>query len=229
MLGLRTIASISALLGAVTFAAMAMAQMRGPGMPLPGGSSGFGHGVAVSFNGRPHSHGFGSGAIFLADPFYSDYPVAPLTLPTQYVVVQPPPAAVDTPPETKSEPLMIELQGNRYVRFGGRQQSAERGLNAPPDYAEVQANNSPSAGQHPAQAELPPAVLVFRDGHREQVPEYAIIGGIIYASGDYWQTGHWTKNIQLSALNIPATIQANHEAGIRFMLPSAPNEVVTRP
>jgi hypothetical protein len=60
-------------------------------------------------------------------------------------------------------------------------------------------------------------------------PEYAIVGNTIYASGDYWQSGHWTKNIEVSALNIPATIQANHEAGIRFILPSAPNEVVTRP
>nr|AYC79477.1 hypothetical protein [uncultured bacterium] len=118
---------------------------------------------------------------------------------------------------------MIELQGNRYVRFGGRQRSADRGTSAPPDFAASQANpqSTPS--------ELPPTILVFRDGHREEVPQYAIVGSTIYANGDYWQSGHWTKDIQLSALNIPATVQANHENGVRFILPSAPNEVVTRP
>jgi hypothetical protein len=137
--------------------------------------------------------------------------------------VQPPTAA--TPPETKSEPLMIELQGNRYVRFGGRQQSPERGTTAPLDYAEA----GQFSTQRPAQPELPPTVLIFRDGHREQVPEYAIVGGTLYASGDYWQSGHWTKNIQLSTLNIPETVRANHDNGVKFLLPSAPNEVVTRP
>jgi len=221
MLRPHIVALISALLGAAVFAPISMAQMRGPG------SSGFGHSVGVSFTGRPH-HSFGPAAIFLGDPFYADYPVAPLTIPPQYVVVQPA-TTVDTPPETKSEPLMIELQGNRYVRFGGRQQSGERGMNAAPDYAEAQAGNSSRLTQPPAHPELPPTVLIFRDGHREQVPEYAIVGSTLYATGDYWQSGHWTKNIRLSALNIPATVKANHDNGVNFMLPSAPNEVVTRP
>jgi hypothetical protein len=218
---------IIALLIAAVFAPFATAQMRGPTMTMPGAvpPSGFARGVNVSFTGRPRSHAFGPGAIFLGDPFYQDYPVAPLALPPQYVVVQPP-TIVDTPPETKSEPLMIELQGNRYVRFGGRQQSAERGTTAAPDYA---AGEAGSAARAQVQPELQPAVLIFRDGHREQVPEYAIVGGTLYASADYWQTGQWTKNIQISALNIPATVQANRDNGIKFTLPSAANEVVTRP
>jgi len=223
------IAPIIALLGTAVFAPIAMAQMRASAMGMHGAvsSSGFGRSVGVSFTGRPHPHPFGPGAIFLGDPFYGDYPVEPLTVPPPQVVVVQPASAAATPPETVSEPLMIELQGNRYVRFGGRQQSAERGTNAPPDYTEAEAHTS--ALQGPAQPELAPAILIFRDGHREQVPEYAIVGGTLYASGDYWQSGHWTKNIQISALNLPATIQANHDAGIKFTLPAAPNEVVTRP
>jgi hypothetical protein len=139
-----------------------------------------------------------------------------------------PSTTADTPPEPKSEPLMIELQGNRYVRFGGRQQSAERGVNAAPDYADAEAAKS-SRPRPQTQPEIPPTVLIFRDGHREQVPEYTIVGRTLYASGDYWQTGHWTKDIQLSALNIPATEKANHDNGLKFMLPSAPNEVVLGP
>jgi hypothetical protein len=214
------IASISVFLGAGVLAPVTSAQMRSVGF------SGSGRGIGVSFTGAPRSRSFGSGAIFFGDGFYADNPVTPLTIPPQYVVVQPAPTIADTPPETKSEPLMIELQGDRYVRFGGRQQSAERGTTAMPDYAAADTGRS---WRPQSPLELPPAVLIFRDGHREQVPEYAIIGGTLYASADYWQTGQWTKNIQLSTLNIPATVRANQEKGIKFTLPSAPNEVVTRP
>jgi hypothetical protein len=93
-----------------------------------------------------------------------------------------PSTTADTPPEPKSEPLMIELQGNRYVRFGGRQQSAERGVNAAPDYADAEAAKS-SRPRPQTQPEIPPTVLIFRDGHREQVPEYTIVGRTLYASG----------------------------------------------
>jgi hypothetical protein len=229
----------SALLGAMVFVPISRAQMRGATMGVPGGAgyAGFVRNVGFSNNGfsntsvsfaGPRSRSFGPGAIFLGDPFYADYPVAPATIPPQFVIVQPAPA-VDTPPEAKSEPLLIELQGNRYVRFGGKQQSAERGTATPPDYAEADARSSPRITQPPAQTELPLAVLIFKDGHREQAPEYAIVGNTIYASANCWQTGHWTRNIQLSSLDIPATVQANHENGVKFTLPSAPNEVITRP
>jgi hypothetical protein len=211
------IASI-ALLGAAVGAPASLAQMRG---------GGFARSVGVSFAGPPRSRSFGPGAIVLGDPFYADNAGAPVIIPPQFVMAQPS-MIVDTPPEPKSEPLMIELQGDRYVRIGGRQQSAERGMNATPDYAQAEAGKSSQVIQQPSQPE-PPTVLIFRDGHREQVPGYAIVGNTLYANGDYWQSGSWTKNIQISALNIPATIQANHEAGVRFTLPSAPNEVVTRP
>jgi hypothetical protein len=199
---------IVALLAVTIFGRISVAQMRAPTMGM-----------------RPF-HSIGSRAIFLGSPFlYADYPAQPLPVQPQVVIVQTA-SPVDMPPETRSEPLLIELQGNKYVRFGGRDQSEERAMNAPPDYAETEIHSSPPLTRQP---ELPPAILIFRDGHREQASEYAIIGGTLYASGDYWQSGHWTKNIQLSALNIPATVQANHDAGIKFTLPSAPNEIVTRP
>jgi hypothetical protein len=221
------VALISVALSAAVFAPIAMAQMRGAGMSMRGARapSGFGHNAGVGFAGRSHLHSFG--AIFLGDPFYADYPGAPLTIPSQFVATQPE-AAADAPLEPKSEPLMIELQGNRYLRFGGRQQLAEPGSNAAPGYAEAQAPSNPQVPQPRARPELP-TVLIFRDGHREQVSEYAIIGSTLYANGDYWDSGYWTKSVQLSALNIPATMKANHDNGVKFTLPSAPNEVITRP
>lgn len=221
---------IVALFGVTTLATLSMAQMRVPSMTLPGAvvPSGLARSASVSFNGGFHHRPFGPPAIFLGSPFYADYvePSATPPTPPQVVIVQP--ANGSQPPsEVKTEPLLIELQGDHYVRFGGKHESAERSATASPDYAE-EVHATASKDQR-ARPELPSAILIFRDGHREPVPEYAIVGGTLYTNGDYAQTGHWTRSIQLSALDLPATIQANRDAGIKFTLPTAPNQVVTRP
>ena len=77
----------------------------------------------------------------------------------------------------------------------------------------------------------PPAVprktvLVFIDGLKEEVIKYVIKGNMLYASVDYWSTGSWTRAIPLSQLNVPATIKLNQKRGLRFRLPSGPNEIV---
>jgi hypothetical protein len=238
IIDLKIIELIAALLGAAIFVPMAKAQMRAPAMTSLGqapssfpsalGASGAvlpPHNVNTSFNEQRRSHSFAP--VLLGSPFlYADYSTQPLTVQSAPpVVIVQPASTPDALEETKSEPLLIELRGNRYVRFGGAQKSVERGTNAPPDYVESGVGKLPRL----AQPALPPTLLVFRDGHREQVPEYAIVSGVLYASEDYWQSGHWTKTIQLSTLDIPATVKANHDNGVKFMLPSAPNEVVVTP
>lgn len=204
---------IIALLGVAVIAPISMAQMRSFPVAL---------GHTISFNQPLHPRS--PGAILLGSPaLYADYPAEPLavqTAPPQVVIVQP--AATPDVSETKAEPLMIELQGNHYVRFGGLPQSADRGVDLPSDYSEAAKSSKPAP-------QLPPAILIFRDGHREQVREYVIVAGVLYADQNYWQDGHWTKNIQLSALNLPATAKANLDSGVTFRLPSAPNEVVVGP
>lgn len=195
-----------------------------------GGGRGFGPGGRAGFRGE---RGF-----FLGNPFwYADYPLGPLTYqaPSPTVVVIPSPAAnsaSDTKPEPTSEPLLIEWQGDHYARFGGVARAAGTGS---PDYAEpaagtpMQTMKPASSGAPIKSATLPPAILIFRDGHREQVWDYAIVGGVMYARGDYWRDGYWTKTVQLSALDVPATMSANEASSVKFVLPAGPNEVVTRP
>ena len=77
--------------------------------------------------------------------------------------------------------------------------------------------------------ELPPAVLVFRDGRREEVSDYTIMNGTMYSKADYWTSGSWTKKIQIADLDVPATVKINQERGVKFVLPASPNEVVMRP
>jgi hypothetical protein len=201
----------------------AMAQMRG----------GFGGGVH-NIGGFAGSEGrqFGRGLVWYGDPFlYSDYS-QPLVYPPPaqpVVIVQPSAAAVSAEP--KADPLMIEWQGDHYVRYSGQGATA-KGNGLPLDYSE---NPPATAGtqlpptQQTSRVDLPPAVLVFRDGHREQVSDYVIANGNLYARGDYWHDGFWSKTVQLSALDMPATLRANSDSGVKFVLPSAPNEVVTRP
>ncbi len=77
--------------------------------------------------------------------------------------------------------------------------------------------------------DLVPAVVVFRDGHREEVAAYTITDGVLYAQGNYYTDGSWNRKIDLSSLNLPETIEASRSRGVHFRLPAAPNEVVTRP
>ena len=77
--------------------------------------------------------------------------------------------------------------------------------------------------------ELPPAVLIFRDGHREEASEYTIADGVLYTRADYYTTGSWTRKIELSSLNLSETAKSNESRGIKFQIPSSPNEVIVRP
>jgi hypothetical protein len=210
------------LLAATVSAPFSTAQMRG------------GRSVSMSHGGGFH-HGtrrFNGGG-FLGSPFFSDYDAA-----ESGAVENAPPlvliqraAAAESETKPRLAPLLIEWQGNRYVRFGGAQGTEERGTSQHPDYAE---SNPPMPARQKvpqnedaaSPRELPSAVLVYRDGHREEVSDYAIANGMIYIQGDYWQSGHSTKPVALSALDTLATIQANQERGVKFMLPSASNVVI---
>jgi hypothetical protein len=52
---------------------------------------------------------------------------------------------------------------------------------------------------------------------------------VMYSSADYWSSGSWNKKIQLADLDVPGTLRLNQERGVKFVLPSAANEVITRP
>ncbi|MBV9180497.1 MAG: hypothetical protein JO356_04230 [Acidobacteria bacterium] len=126
------------------------------------------------------------------------------------------PAPREIIPERKQEPLpepeLLELQGNQWVRVT--------------TFKTAISETEP----HPVTPKpLSPAVLIFRDGHREEIDSYSIIGAILYTKGDYWTTGSWTRSIQVSDLNLTATLKENHARGLSFDLPSGPSEVIIRP
>ena len=130
---------------------------------------------------------------------------------------------------SSSQPLMIELQNGHYVRVNNTVANGDALALDPPLSRARSIPSVASTNSAPQTQPLPPAVLVFRDGHREEVRDYTIADGILYARGDYYTDGYWNKKINLIALNVPETMQANATRNVKFVLPSSPNEVITRP
>lgn len=200
------------------------------------GSAGSVRGFGGQF--RSHPHNAAARGYFLGDTafLYDDYPFGPAvpeTAPPQFVLMQSPAAAVDTP-SVKIASLLIELEGDHYVRYGGVPRSAEP-ASMRLGISTLDATSRPATTQsQTAQHDLPPTVLVFHDGHRVEVADYAIVGRTIYAhragaSSDDENAGYGLNNIQVSALDISSTVKANRENGVSFVLPAGPNQVVTRP
>ncbi|MGO8796571.1 MAG: hypothetical protein ACLQLC_17250 [Candidatus Sulfotelmatobacter sp.] len=129
-----------------------------------------------------------------------------------------------------TQPLMIELQNGRYVHVSN---AAIDGEALPLDLsarnvAAVKLSEKRSNGDRTIASDhtLLPTVLIFRDGHSEEVREYTITDGALYARGDLYTDGYWNKKIALAALDLPQTLQANANRNVKFLLPSSANEVI---
>jgi hypothetical protein len=140
-----------------------------------------------------------------------------------------------------SQPLLIELQNGRYVSVSttpidGEARDLTAPQNPPPpasarNFNRLMAANSaaPEIAPSSPPPPLPPVTLFFRDGHSEEVRDYTIANGILYAAGDYYTDGYWNKKIDLSTVDLTRTLQANAARDVKFILPASPNEVITRP
>ena len=212
--------------------------MGGPtGIPTSGigtaATAGFSGGVVVGNVRFDRGHGSARRAILLPYPyFYSDYGDDTGEAAQPQIVVVPTPAPTPSvAPPAPLESLLIEWRGDHFVRTIMSQKSSAAGQTAPEgsekSAVRVSVPGRKNAAQPPRQ--LPPAVLVFRDGRQEQVSDYTIMGGTIYSKADYWTSGSWTRKIQIADLDVPATLKVNQERGLKFVLPASPNEVIIRP
>jgi hypothetical protein len=70
----------------------------------------------------------------------------------------------------------------------------------------------------PAQKEAPPVptTLIFRDGRRSEVTNYAIVGGTLWIFND-----QRARKVPIASLDIPATQQANEDRGVDFVVPAS--------
>lgn len=176
--------------------------------------------------GRFRGRGFrNSGLLYpwpYDDGFYSDYSDY------GYGYEQPPappqpPATASLQPQTSNEPIvapvLLELQGNHWVKVDSFTMPS----------SSVATGEKSASLMSGAPKEMPPAVLVYRDGHTEELSSYTIIGESIHTKANYWTNGAWTRTIQIADLDIPATLKQNQQRGVKFDLPSGPDEVIIRP
>jgi hypothetical protein len=191
----------------------------------------FGH---RSQRGSSNTYGYLYSPYFFPDEDYLDYgPDTPEAYPVQQeypvhtaIAETAPPAPAAMPAES----LLLEYRDGQWVRIPTGNQMAIL-QSGKPDVAQAsgpqRAGSSPTAAA-PTQPELPHAIVVFLDGHMEDVGKYMIQGDTLFTNTDYWSTGSWTRKIPLSELDLPASLKLNKERGSKFNLPSGPNEVVVR-
>jgi hypothetical protein len=148
--------------------------------------------------------------------FYDDYAESYEPEPAPAAQPLAAPAPVPVKAEPVPDPVLLELRGNQWVKV--------ESFSSVPAAAPV---NTPSAQAAVQQSD--PAVLIYRDGHSEELSSYSIIGPVIYTKGDYWSSGNWTRKIQIADLDLPATLKQNQARGVKFELPSGPDEVMIRP
>jgi len=184
-------------------------------------------GRTPSFN-RP---GFGRAVAFypipFSDPFYSGYASdAAFPASTQPIVFMMQAAATPSAPDPAppSQPLMIELQGDRYVQVSGSAAAQLQTIDRTPSFRPTAHSTEATTSPQPVST-----ILVFRDGQRQEVSAYTITDGTLYAAADYYTSGAWNEKIALASLNVPETIAANQSRGVPFRLPTSSNEVMVGP
>jgi hypothetical protein len=109
------------------------------------------------------------------------------------------------PYQQQTQPIVVVVDPKSSDdRYGDHSFNEQRG-SAPP----------PAQTQAPAQ-EQDPTVLVFRDGHKQEVRNYAIVGQMLW---DFGAKG--THKIPLSELDLDTTRKLNDDRGVDFVLPKS--------
>src|SRR6266568_4505393 len=226
MLRVFSLALIAAVCSPALFAqgrvAISVSRPAAVSGPRAGSEPGVQRGSRVILSGVMHRHSFARPPFFYgygSPYFYSDY-----YEPYQEEYARPEPPVQPAPAaEVKNEPLpdpvLLERRGNQWVRVTSFVQAP----------AETAVPESRTQAEKSALQPERPAVLIYRDGHSEEVSSYSIIGRTIYAKSDYWSNGAWTRNIQVADLDIAATMRENEQRGVKFDLPSGPDEIMIRP
>ena len=154
-------------------------------------------------DGRGEHHRSGA----YTPPLYYAYPV---------------PYAVDLGPN-QDQPAEGEAEAQDQEPYqGGPTVFDRRGMGAasyiPPvhNLAPPHQQEHAEAGPAPAPENLEPTTLIFKDGHKLEVSNYAIIGSTLFDM----TPGH-TRKVPLSSLDLEATRRQNDEHGVTFELPNS--------
>jgi hypothetical protein len=231
------------LLASVLVISAAEPQRGFGGRPAPSAHAGWSrfHGTGSTFASPTYARsglgirrgGWGYGASWGYSPFSDFYDRGEDYARPDFEPPAPPEPIAYEPPEPVKviQPILIERQGNAWVQVSGYTQGKVSGLENPQLAGETAGAKASAPGQESSgsRSQLPPATLVFRDGHQEEIKGYTIIGSTLYAKSDFWATGVWTRKVDFAELDVPATLKLNQQNGAPFRLPSGPQEVIIRP
>jgi hypothetical protein len=173
------------------------------GPPVPGYNYHYGYGS--KYNGYYGGYGYrGFGGAYVM-PYY--YPVDP-SLAYGYDYVGAGPDLYSGPPLGPNDPsLHMIVEQPPVDPYAAGPENFQPYPDPPPVAA---AQPTPTAPE-PKPAE--PIVLVFRNGHQQEVTNYAIMGDSLYV----FDKGR--RKIALADLDIPATVKANDDRGVEFEVP----------
>ena len=133
----------------------------------------------------------------------------PVYVPYAYPVA----VAAEPDPEAEAEPDPPALTIFEHRSTSERVPSAVADSSRYAHQPTVAAEEDPSPADARQQI---PVVLVYLDGHEQEVKNYAIVGTTLYDLGTF--VAH---KIPLAELNLKATIKANDDRGVEFSVPAS--------
>jgi hypothetical protein len=171
---------------------------------VPGHVTSFGFGARNGFHQRPFERGRHHirRPFVVYSPYYGGYAYAPYAYPYYYdgedysdsADSQAPPADYRDDYRSNDDHQILD-QDYRTESSRPKEQSSER-------------SPEPIAAQ-------PSTLLIFKDGHQQEISNYAIVGSTLYDLSD----GR-SKKVQLAELDLSATVKENDERGVEFQLPA---------
>lgn len=149
-----------------------------------------------------------------ANPFFGGVYYVPYAVPyddySDYSVMSP---GVDDTMEdeySRPGPTIFDSHGAAGHDYPAPRASGNYRLSEPP----AQPSAAVAQPQEPPQ-EQPPTVLVFKDGRKMEIGNYAIVGATLYDLSD----GR-SKKVALAELDLAATMKQNDDRGVEFKLPA---------
>ncbi len=127
-------------------------------------------------------------------------------------------AQADTPSGSRAERRLATINGIPESEEQGAGGNAGEDLVASGDAGSAALASPAEVAPGPPEPVVaqPTTVLVFKDGHRSEVVNYAIVGDTLF---DF--SGERARKIAIADLDIAATQKVNDAAGVEFKLPSA--------
>jgi|HubBroStandDraft_1064217.scaffolds.fasta_scaffold00017_12 hypothetical protein len=128
-------------------------------------------------------------------------------------------ASDDNDPDYQGGPTVFDRRGQGPYSYipPGFESGSESGSETPEsNRGAAQAEDAPTAEYNPNPGPPPePTVLVFKDGHRLEIQNYAVVDQTLYDL----TPGH-PRKVALADLDLSATEKQNDDHGVIFQLPS---------